>query len=556
MRIGTKTVFLILMVLTAAVGAEIPQLISYQGKVMDSGGSSVADGMYTMQFKLYDHVTAGTELWTSGAVNVQVTGGIFSVLLGESPQPAVDLPFNQDYWLSVIFEGASQTPRQRLGSVGYSYMASGIVPGTLVEGSIDTGTYAALTGSNIATTGVNCGILGYSQSINGFGVYGKSWDTTGDSYGVFGEALAPTGVGVCGYASSSTGANSGVFGASISPNGMGVYGHASSTSGLNYGVYGKTDSNGGYAGYFEGNARISGNCRIDGFFETIGSRSEPMIYAENSGSGKAVYAENTATSGSTYGVYGRCSSPSGFAIAGWNVAASGTAYGVMGASQSSSGKGVLGSATASTGTNYGVQGQSYSTNGRGVFGIAWTETGGNYGVVGQSQSTSGIGVYGLANATAGVNYGVFGISNSPSGHGVYSGGPFAASGSLTSVILTSEGPAGLGVHTTAGDWVEDFGDGRLASGKAHIQLDPLFLEAVTIDSNHPMMVFIQLGDQCKGVYVKKSATHFDVIECDNGKSSVSFDYRIVAKRKGAEDRRFEHVEAALSDPYLYPDLGN
>jgi hypothetical protein len=64
--------------------AEIPQVISYQGKVTDTSGNPVADGNYTMRFRIYDAVSAGTLKWDSGAQSVGVSGGVFSVLLGET----------------------------------------------------------------------------------------------------------------------------------------------------------------------------------------------------------------------------------------------------------------------------------------------------------------------------------------------------------------------------------------------------------------------------------------------------------------------------------------
>ena len=88
-------------------------------------------------------------------------------------------------------------------------------------------------------------------------------------------------------------------------------------------------------------------------------------------------------------------------------------------------------------------------------------------------------------------------------------------------------------------WFEDFGEGQLAGGKAHIDLDPLFLETVTIDDQHPMKVFIQLNDDCNGVYVQRQATGFEVRELSGGNSSAHFTYRVMAKRKGFETARLE-----------------
>jgi len=166
--------------------ADIPQVISYQGKVTDSGGTPVPDGSYGMRFNIYDVATGGTSLWYSGVVSVQVAGGVFSVLLGESPQPAIDLPFDEDYWLNVWIDGDTQTPRQRLCSNGYAYMASGLVPGTAISGSVTTGTSAALIATNTSSTGSTYGLWGQNFSTEGAGVRGDAFATTGPNYGVRG----------------------------------------------------------------------------------------------------------------------------------------------------------------------------------------------------------------------------------------------------------------------------------------------------------------------------------------------------------------------------------
>ena len=131
-----KALILMAMVglLSVALHAEIPQLVSYQGKVTDGSGTPVADGTYTMRFRIYDQLIGGTLLWDSTNLNVDVVGGIFAVMLGGTGQPALALAFDADYWLLVTFAGVDQTPRQRLTASGYAHMASDVVPGTLVSG--------------------------------------------------------------------------------------------------------------------------------------------------------------------------------------------------------------------------------------------------------------------------------------------------------------------------------------------------------------------------------------------------------------------------------------
>ncbi len=90
-------------------------------------------------------------------------------------------------------------------------------------------------------------------------------------------------------------------------------------------------------------------------------------------------------------------------------------------------------------------------------------------------------------------------------------------------------------------WFEDFGRGQLSGGSARIDLDPLYLETTVINSSHPSEVFVSLTAPARGVWIEKGDTYFIVHELDGGKSHATFDWRIVAKRKGVEDRRFERL---------------
>jgi len=298
--------------------AEIPKVLNYQGKVTDTGGVPVSDGNYSMTFTIYDAETAGTSLWSSGAMMLAVSAGIFSVLLGESPQPALSLEFDIDYWVEVDIEGDVQSPRTRLGSVGYAFMASGIVPETEVVGSsgypmlkgsnsgagaglrgdsdqgigvrgetqatdnkgvygvanategITSGVYGvshSMDGTGVfgevtATTGVNYGIKGVHESTNGAAVIGLANGTSGVASGVIGYTDSPTGYGVSGRTTSSSGLNYGVYGFSYSSEGIGVYGIGNAASGTNYGIYGETNSSDGFAGYFTGRARVTGDLTV------------------------------------------------------------------------------------------------------------------------------------------------------------------------------------------------------------------------------------------------------------------------------------------------------
>ena len=86
------------------------------------------------------------------------------------------------------------------------------------------------------------------------------------------------------------------------------------------------------------------------------------------------------------------------------------------------------------------------------------------------------------------------------------------------------------------NWFEDFGSGTLSNGAATIALDPEFAQTVNLAAGYH--VFITPTGDCKGLYVSnKTASSFEVRELAAGTSTVTFDYRIVAKRTGYETIR-------------------
>ena len=88
--------------------------------------------------------------------------------------------------------------------------------------------------------------------------------------------------------------------------------------------------------------------------------------------------------------------------------------------------------------------------------------------------------------------------------------------------------------------MEDFGTGELERGVAVVKIDPAFAETVTADASYH--VFITPNGDSEGLYViRKTPTSFEVRESKGGTSSLSFDYRIVAKRRGYEADRLKDV---------------
>ncbi|MEM6336282.1 MAG: hypothetical protein AAF752_06925, partial [Bacteroidota bacterium] len=115
-----RILFALLLAASLALGAQAqaPETLSYQGRLTDNTGLNVADGSYTMMFKLYEAANAGTDVWTEAQV-VTVAGGVFDVQLG-SVNP-LSVPFNKPYWLGVSVDGGTElTPRIAMNAAPYA----------------------------------------------------------------------------------------------------------------------------------------------------------------------------------------------------------------------------------------------------------------------------------------------------------------------------------------------------------------------------------------------------------------------------------------------------
>lgn len=313
-----------------------------------------------------------------------------------------------------------------------------------------------------------------------------------------------------------------------------------------------------------------------------GSSTADALHVNHEGQGNGVRVECinqqsiAALSGSSagqYGVYGQggATGTGVFGEAGsWGVFGQGETgvegfsptggSGVTGSSDGNFGYGVVGIVGGSSAK--GVYGAANINGGDGVFGSSTFGTGvkgqtssGSDGVNGQSFGFGGNGVVGIANNGSSA-YGVWGRSTS--GYGVVCSGKFSQSGgafeaSPTSTTWTTNKPATvklsdgskvkLFAEEAAEIYFNDYGEGRLSNGRAHIELDSKFLQTLTIDQAHPMKVFVQVVDECNGMLVaNRNSSGFDVVEMHNGKSNASFMYRVVCKRKYYEDERLATEE--------------
>ncbi len=194
--------------------------------------------------------------------------------------------------------------------------------------------------------------------------------------------------------------------------------------------------------------------------------------------------------------------------------------------------GVLGKINSSFVNSAAVYG--YNSNvvgGIGTFGYAF------HGVVGQASVNN-------ANAD-----GILGIGNGQSlagrfmGDVVVNGNFNVIGGAKNAAVKIADGDyRGLHAEESTGAWFSDYGTAQLIDGRAIVALEEIYRKTVTINAEHPAQVFIQLNGETNGVYVVKHDTYFEVIENRSGRSNVSFDWRVVAKRKGFENTRLPKIE--------------
>ena len=364
-----------------------------------------------------------------------------------------------------------------------------------------------------ANSGTGPGIYGSSKNLGCIGVFGNStdgWGVHGESttnFGVHGESGSNVGVygsstdnyGVRGYSTN----NDGIFGGGSAVGEAGVYG-ANNTAG-SYGVHGKSTN--GYGVYGES----TNNWGLHG--ESVGNHG---VHGQSS-DGSGVYGASI----NSYGVYG---------IGNLDDGVRGTTtegYGVSGESTDFASAGVYGVCNADFGV--GVRGYSEALSGWGVYGS--TSDIGTCGVLGYGENTIGVG------GSSVTSYGVHGYSET--GTAVHAEGDMVATGSKPAQVKLDDGTSvRLFCEESAEIYFTDYGEARLNGGKVHIELDPVFLQTVTIDTAHPLKVFVQMEGDCRGVFVtNKTLTGFDVVEFREGRSNVPFSYRVVCKRKHYENAR-------------------
>ncbi len=109
---------------TCDAGAEIPQVIAYQGRLTEDTGKPLI-GAHAVTFRFYAAESGGNDVWEEvhQLEFAPKDNGIFSITLGNR-NPLNVRTFNQPLWLSLEIDGEGEmTPRLRLTASGYAINA-------------------------------------------------------------------------------------------------------------------------------------------------------------------------------------------------------------------------------------------------------------------------------------------------------------------------------------------------------------------------------------------------------------------------------------------------
>ncbi len=315
-------------------------------------------------------------------------------------------------------------------------------------------------------------------------------------------------------------------------NGPGVEG----TSKSSYGVEGVSTSNDGLKGISSTSNGISGSSTSSKTtaFGVKGESPYIGVFGESS-KGGGVYGEAPAfgvmgietSTGSSFaaGVVGLTPSGNTDAIGVYGVSneagpIEGSSTGVEG--QTKDGYGVVGTAS---GDGAGVEGDSFDYYG--VLGNSYNEvggdfTGGSYGVIADSTNVP------IASGKGGENSFTFQVD--AAGDITYAGSLNSVSSATNGVKVRTFGPR------SAAPTVEDSGSAQLVAGAATVRLDPTF--ASSIDPHVAYRVFLTPDGDTRGLFVAtKTPAGFVVRETQGGRSTLAFDYRIIATTLGAAGQR-------------------
>ncbi len=169
----------------------VPHQINYQGWLGNASDTTGVTGSYTMVFTIYDAETGGNNLWSELHNNVQVSRGIFNVILGSNIEIPPNIFTGSPLWMEIKVNDEILTPRQKIVSVGYAMVAehsqmadtAEYVDGSNVHGEVSLANYADTAGYVVNPTPDDDWIIS-SNVLYPVGDYGLAMRQTNVLYGI------------------------------------------------------------------------------------------------------------------------------------------------------------------------------------------------------------------------------------------------------------------------------------------------------------------------------------------------------------------------------------
>jgi len=129
--VGLLVVLGLLALVTACGTPALENMMLYQGRLTNAGGTPI-NGSRNLLMRLYTTLTGGTVIWQETHNGVQVTEGLFQVVLGQTT-PLDEADFHQPLWIETVVSGQTLSPRQPLYGAPYAFS---LVPGAVIKGYI------------------------------------------------------------------------------------------------------------------------------------------------------------------------------------------------------------------------------------------------------------------------------------------------------------------------------------------------------------------------------------------------------------------------------------
>jgi hypothetical protein len=162
-KMKNMLILAMLMVMASALNAnfeankasrDVPQTINFQAAVKDAEGLPVNDSI-AIEFKIYDSLSGGSQLWSEIHNNVDISDGIFSEELGSATAFPEMLFENSELFITFVIGGEEMTPRQKLNAVPYSLTADKAFHADYATFSDEAMSIGGYTGSELVTQDFN-----------------------------------------------------------------------------------------------------------------------------------------------------------------------------------------------------------------------------------------------------------------------------------------------------------------------------------------------------------------------------------------------------------------